>query len=305
MIRRIRFGIGQALNSMIRTPLMQLIAVSTITAAVTILCLLQIAANTAQQFMNEFSGQSGVVAFLKADTDTSVLDKIRSRLDADSSVEKYRILTPREALNQLRKDLGEQNFDSSGIDQSVMPLVVEIELKSNWQQSPTEEKLSWLRGIGDGVELTHVDTGDDISQKLAALSDLVNAFSGLVALLVLVAVLFVISNTMRLAIHARAQEIEIMQWVGASSFYIRLPFYVEGGIQGFFAGILALVSARLVVGSAIFLLPTFPDDFQQIDLAKLSTSFEITLTIGLCCLGILASHLATSRYLKQKSSSWF
>ena len=103
------------------------------------------------------------------------------------------------------------------------------------------------------------------------------------ALLVLVAVLFVISNTMRLAIHARAQEIEIMQWVGASSFYIRLPFYVEGGIQGFCAGILALVSARIVVGSAIFLLPTFPDDFQQIDLAKLSTSFEVTLTIGLRC----------------------
>ena len=290
---------------MLRTPLMQLIAVSTIAAAVTILCLLQIAANTAQQFMTEFSGQSGIVAFLKADTKTSDLDIIRSRLDSDSGVERYRILTPKQALAQLRKDLGEQNFDSSGIDQSVMPLVIEIELKSTWQKSQNEEKLNWLQGIGDGVELSHVDTGDDISQKLATLSDLVNAFSGLVALLVLVAVLFVISNTMRLAIHARAQEIEIMQWVGASSFYIRLPFYVEGGIQGFCAGILALVSARLVVSSALFLLPTFPDEFQHIDLARLSTSFEIILTIGLFCLGILASHLATSRYLKQKSSSWF
>ena len=92
--------------------------------------------------------------------------------------------------------------------------------------------------IRPGIE--EVRYNEDWLNRLEATVDLARVGGGVVTTLVLIAVVFVMSSVLRLAVYARRDEIEIMQLVGASPGFIRGPFLVAGVAQGLIASILAL-----------------------------------------------------------------
>ena len=305
MIRRARFTIGQAITSMIRAPILQLVAVSTIGAAVMVFCLLQVVTNTAEQFVLDFSGKVGLVVFMSPDTDERQLQQIAEEVNAISGVRSTKIVRPGQAISDLENSLGRDRFLADGIDASLLPTSIQVELRTDASVDIRERIRAVLDKSKAHESIQFLDTGDDLSSRLEALTELVRLFGGLVALLVTIAVLFVISNTMRLAIHAREKEVEIMQWVGAGHLFIRAPFYIEGCVQGLISACLAILATRGI----ITLGPTFaaglPEEFQDFKLQALSITFEFGLLAGLLLIGFVASHLATSRYFRQQSKLWF
>ena len=305
MMRRVRFAIGQAVTSMVRAPLIQLVAVSTIGAAVMVFCLLQVVTNTAEQFVADFSGKVGLVVFMKPNTEPQLLDQITKGIEALEGVQNNTLVTPETALASLEQSLGKERFIRDGIDPSLLPISIQVELKNDGPTDTRERIEAILSTTGAHESIQFIDTGDDLSSRLEALTELVRLFGGLVALLVTIAVLFVISNTMRLAIHAREKEIEIMQWVGAGHMFIRAPFYIEGCIQGLVSAGIAVVATRGLIQLGPSLAAKLPEEFQNFQLQALSNTFEIGLSVGLLLIGLIASHLATSRYFRQQSSLWF
>ena len=305
MIRRARFTIGQALTSMVRAPILQLVAVSTIGAAVMVFCLLQVVTNTAEQFVVDFSGEVGLVIFMSPETEETQLRSISAELLTIPGVHTTQIVKPQQAILDLQKSLGRDRFLTDGIDASLLPTSIQVALSVDAPPNTRALIQAALKRTNVHDSIQFLDSGDDLSKRLEALTELVRLFGGLVALLVTIAVLFVISNTMRLAIHAREKEVEIMQWVGAGHLFIRAPFYIEGCLQGLTSACIAVLATR----GLITLGPTFaaglPKEFQDFRLQALSVGFEIGLIICLLIIGFIASHLATSRYFRQQSKIWF
>lgn len=305
MMRRIRFAISQALTSMIRAPLLQFIAVSTIGAAVMVFCLLQVVTNTTEAFVSNFSGQVGLVVFIKPDATPNNVDALLSFARELEHVRSAKIIQPEQALEELRAALGDTRLNMDDIDISLLPISIQIELDVEVTPDIRANLSNRLSAHALAENIHSLDNGGEISARLGALTEMVKLFGGLVALLVTIAVLFVISNTMRLAIHAREKEVEIMQWVGAGHLFIRIPFYIEGAIQGAVSAVVAISATRLLVEVAPSFIQNLPEELQQFRVEPLGLIFEVGLLGGLVATGIIASHLATQRYFRKQSNLWF
>ena len=122
----------------------------------------------------------------------------------------------------------------------------------------------------------------------------------LAAGLLLVAAGLLIVNTIRVAMFARRREIEVMKLVGATNWFIRVPFIVEGIIQ-------TLIGAAVAVASMSFVIRPFIDELSQEKLVPLFKGFEVTdgnllianlLVVGVAVLiGAIGSAVAVSRFL--------
>jgi cell division transport system permease protein len=122
----------------------------------------------------------------------------------------------------------------------------------------------------------------------------------LAAVLLLVAALMLILNTIRVAMFARRREIEVMKLVGATNWFIRVPFIVEGIIQ-------TLIGAVAAVGAMTFLIRPFIDELSQEKLVPLFKGFQVTdgnlllanlAVVGVAVLiGAIGSAVAVSRFL--------
>ena len=139
----------------------------------------------------------------------------------------------------------------------------------------------------------------------------VNAFSVLVHALrltqwilgglLLVAIVFITSNTLQLTISSRREEIEVMHWIGAGPGFIRVPFYVEGLIQGFLGGGVAILFLFLLYRGLFLHIPLS----MQAWLAKVPVLFLPPETIawillGGMVLGFFGSFVASMRVLRYK-----
>jgi cell division transport system permease protein len=119
--------------------------------------------------------------------------------------------------------------------------------------------------------------------------------------LLLIAIIFITSNTLQLTIISRREEIEVMHWVGASPAFIRVPFYVEGLIQGLLGSGLAIGFLFLLHRGLFFYIPPS----MQTWLARIPVLFLPPETIawillGGMVLGFFGSFVASMRVLKYK-----
>ncbi len=139
------------------------------------------------------------------------------------------------------------------------------------------------------------DYNPDVTPKIQAAINIIEAIVGFVSLMLLVVSLVIIMNTIRTAVYARRTEIEIMKLVGATDWFVRWPFLLEGifgGILGaVLAGLVVLGVYRLVVSLTAGALFSIPFD-------GLFTAVVLTgLVIGGAVIGVVGSYLGVRRFL--------
>ena len=127
---------------------------------------------------------------------------------------------------------------------------------------------------------------------------LVRIFGFTLMLLLAGATLFIISNTIRLTVFARRKEIAIMKYVGATDWFIRWPFLLEGVVLGFFGGVLASIALRSIYGlitakvySTLAFLPLIP----QYPFVNFISLVMVLSGMGI---GALGSTISLKRFLK-------
>jgi cell division transport system permease protein len=115
--------------------------------------------------------------------------------------------------------------------------------------------------------------------------------------LLCVAVLFIVTNTIKLAIYARRDEIEIYKLVGATDWFVKTPFLIEGAIQGIIGSVIAL--SVLFVAYSLFTVRTIQlFGLPVMDVIFLSTGqYALILFLGLV-LGLLGSFVAIGRFFR-------
>jgi cell division transport system permease protein len=136
-----------------------------------------------------------------------------------------------------------------GVTSDLLPASLEITLKRGSRDSESVEtfvsRLKKIQGIGE------VQYGEEWVRKLTTFMQFSRFVVTLVGGFLLISVLFIVSNTIKLTIYARKDELELLSLVGATRFFIKAPFLIEGVIQGIAGSILALI---LLAGSYYALL---------------------------------------------------
>jgi cell division transport system permease protein len=179
------------------------------------------------------------------------------------------------------------------IDPTVLPASVRIELVDIALHESVAFKLRQQQQV-----VREVRTAAEEIEQLQSLRDVVRVLGIGAAVVLGLAAVVLIANTIRLAIYARRDEVEIMRLVGASNWFIRVPFLLEGMIEG----LLGAAAAVFVVWLAATRLS---DAFSGFGLFRFEVNSDFFLRLGLLFLlfgvlaGVVGSMLGLSRHLRE------
>ncbi len=199
-----------------------------------------------------------------------------------------------QALSDLKEELKEYKEVIEGIGENPLPASFDIRLIDRYRSG---EGLGLVVDrLGSFDWAADVQYGEEWVEKFSSFLAFAKLGTFIVALFLASATLFIISNTIRLTVFARRDEIEVMRLVGASDLFIKTPFFIEGVLQGLGGGIIAL--AMLYLGRFLVSLKT-PDYFMFI----LENSFSVAYLAGALALsgvimGAAGSLLSLRKFLK-------
>jgi cell division transport system permease protein len=278
-----------------RAPLPSLVSVLTISLSLFIGASFVLGLFVARALLTSWGAQASVTLYLDKQTTDAQARALVQQVRMQAAGVEVAYVDRGLALQRLRAELGDLSGALDGLAQN--PLPPSLEVTPRVSLLPAEVRmlamqLSQLPGVAE------VDYGREWLDKLEALARGLRVFGAGALLTVLGAALLVVANTIRLAVYARRDEIEIMKLVGATDGYVRAPFLLEGALQG-------LIGAALALGAVLavqkWLLPTasqafaFAAGLRAPDLAPAHAAVFLGMgaVVGLC-----GSWLAVARFLR-------
>lgn len=233
-IRTTRYIIKDSLINTYRNKLMSLASIGIVTVSLlTFGLFLIITVNASRMSDDVLNMQSEIVVYLDDKWDDSQAVQIENAIKSNKDIKEYRKINKQEALERT-KAVFEDDDLLEGYGSSFLPITFIIKLND---PSKSAEIVSMLEKM-DGVEdVTFEKAAVDFFLKLAYWSRVIGA---LLIIILLIISAFIISNTIKLTVFARRREIGIMKYIGATDWFIRLPFIVEGILIGFVGAIIAV-----------------------------------------------------------------
>lgn len=249
MLERLRYFLHRTLRNIRQSPFICLATVATVTVALAILGFFGILVVNVQKLTLTWSKDVQVVAYVDAVPQQNVLNRWLSEVRSLEEVSSVGFVSREEAYNRFQKRLGAHSDLLTGVEPDILPASLEIELKPEYRsQQGVQQVVEKLRRNHPPFELRY---GQDWLERFEAFVAILKLVGMILGSFLLFAALFIVSNTIRLTMYARRDELEIMALVGATRRFIKLPFIIEGALQGAAGGILALVCVYLTF--ALFL----------------------------------------------------
>ena len=250
-------------------------------------------------FLKIWEDKIEVVAYLKRGTPSSEVEPLLKKTRLLEGVELVRYVSPYDAMAFMETKLGKQKNLLEGIQPAVLPPSFEIQLKKEFRNSTKiREVVTQLKKIPQFDEIQY---GQEWVETFSVFVHILRVTQWILGGLLLIAVIFITSNTLQLTISSRREEIEVMHWVGASPSFIRVPFYVEGLIQGFLGGGFAILILLLLhQGLFLYIPPSMQAWLAKIPVLFLPPETIAWILLGGTVLGFFGSFVASMRVLKYK-----
>lgn len=174
-----------------------------------------------------------VIGYLKEDISEGRIKELSGALAALPNVQTVTFISKSEALKRFKENLCEDQYLLEGINENPLPASLEVILDESSKLESLDKIAQELRAT-DAFE--DVQSAKEWMHKLSAFLVIVKIVGILVGGVLLFVSIFIISNTVRLTFINRKEEVEIMRLVGAHRWFIKLPFLIEGLVDGFLGG---------------------------------------------------------------------
>jgi cell division transport system permease protein len=248
-------------------------------------------------FLKIWEDKIEVIAYLKKKTPAGEIEALLDRMRGMGGIESVRYVSPTDAMVFMETRLGSQKNLLEGVQPTILPPSLEMHLKKEYRNSTRiREVVSELKQI---PQIEEIQYGQEWVEIFSSVVHILRLTQWVLGGLLLVAMSFIISNTLLFTIASRREEIEIMQLVGASPSFIRVPFYIEGMIQGLLGAGLALLFLFLLQRMVLLYFPASIKDWMlQIPILFLPPRTLAGILGGGMVLGFLGSFMASIRLLR-------
>jgi len=237
-----------ALRGLQATPVTSAAAVATIGVALLLVGAFGLLVANMQGLLEQFGEELQVVAYLDPTLPDQAQRELALRAAELPTVQSVEWITREEAMRRFRDDLGGADL-LEGLAENPLPPSLELTLRPEARTpdelASTERALAALPGVDELAQ------GREWVEGYTRVVALVRVGAWTLGAVLAGAALLIVANTIRLAVYAREDELEILSLVGASRTFVRVPFLLEGTIQGALGGLLAVallfVAFQLVV----------------------------------------------------------
>ena len=288
------YTLGDAWRSAKANLFTAVLSSATVGFALAIFTMFLIALLNIDAALDKWGERTHIVVYLKDGSLKGGVKSLKAATEAIAGVEAVKYVSSEKALELLKEDLEGHEGLLDGIGAGPLPASMEVTLdEAHRTPGGVKTVAGKLRAM---VWADEVQFGTEWVEKLSALLSFIELAAVMVGSFLAAAVLFIISNTIRLAVYARGEEVEIMRYLGATNAFIKVPFFIEGVVQGLFGGLLALgvVSAgRYVLAMEV---PPYMSFIVETSISNW-TLLAVLLFSG-AVMGAVGSMLSLGRFLK-------
>lgn len=225
--------------------------------------------------------------------------KLEKMLYNSPAVAKVTYISSEEALKKFNEEYSEYNELVDFIGENPLPASFQIRLKDNIDDIKMHEFQNFISSLGkiDGIENVNI-TGEWIKRFYSFIA-FIKLVAAIIILLIGVGVVFIIYNAIKITIHSRMVQIEIMRLIGATKFFIKGPFIFEGLWQGFIGAVFSIFGLYFVYSILKSNLEeAFSFIFSGLKFEFLDPVLITFIIIGGLLLGTVGSSLSTARFLR-------
>ncbi|WP_288274235.1 permease-like cell division protein FtsX [uncultured Acidaminococcus sp.] len=284
------YYIKETFTSLKRNSLMSIASISTVALSILVLGMFLTMVLNVNNLASHLENQVQVTIYMEDSASAEQLKQMEKVLRSTPGIVKVTPRTKEQALADFKKRLGEQQKLLAALgEDNPFPASFEIQVDN-------PERIPQL--VPQFQQMPGVETakfGQEVVEHLFQLTRVLRIGGVLLIILLAIATLFIISNTIRITVFARRREVNIMKYVGATDWFIRWPFLLEGMIMGFVGALIAsaalykgynAIQAKIYGTLAFFpMLPSWPT--------------MGWLCGGLVCVGTLIGALGSSISLRK------
>jgi cell division transport system permease protein len=245
--------------------------------------------------MKSIEGNNSVKVYMKQGLPTLSAIKAGEEIKKLDNVATCEFVPKDEAIQQYKELLGDDATMLEGMTgkENPLPDAFKISFKDLSQYKQTAEQIKQIEGVDS------INDYSDVAQKLTRLDRMVTTAGFWIVLILSLVSLFIISNTIRVTMFSRRLEISIMKSVGATNWFVRIPFIVEGVLIGLVSGLLA----SLILSAAYQKMLTAVSSitlFSPIDINPLRLSITLAFVLAGIAFGAIGGMISIGRYLKKE-----
>ncbi len=292
-MRTSEYMVRETLISLKRHNWMSIASISTVAVSLFVLGIFMILVLNMNRMASFLESQVQISVYLKDDLSKEDIRGIGDDIRGLQGIDTVAFISRSDAEKRLRERLGEQAYllDALG-EENPLPDSYEVTVRDPSMVETAAKAIAEF----SGVEQTKY--GQDVVEHLFDITRLIRIFGLVLMLLLAGATLFIISNTIRLTVFARRKEVAIMKYVGATDWFIRWPFMLEGVVMGFAGGVIAAIALKLVYAAAAAKIYDTLAFFPLIPEQPFMTIIGMLIVISGMAIGALGSSISLKRFLK-------
>ena len=248
--------------------------------------------------LREIESEQGMQVFIKKDATEEQITKLNEDIQKIEYVAKTSYVSKEEAFNIVKERYSDYGrfLEGYDIDRNPFKASYVVTLTDLSKSDEVREQISTLDNVNN------IEMRDKTINALVSIANGIRWISlGILIILVFISV-FIISNTIKLTVHARRKEISIMKYVGATNSFIRWPFIVEGIIIGVVAAMLSILILGLGYNAIIGkIMESSITHMVSITLLPFSEIFELVIAVYLGLgigIGTIGSVISMRKYLE-------
>lgn len=292
MALRVNYFIDETVSNLRRNVLLTLAAVSTVSISLLLLGVVMVGGEVLTKMVSSWEGKVELNVFLRDEATPEEIAAIKTQTSGMPEVDEVFFESKEQAFEEYKRMFKDSPAITENVDPNALPASYRIKLKDPNSAEAVASRLQGQPGVDE------VQFGGEAMKRLLKFTGVVRTILVIAIVLTLGAAILLIANTIRLGIYARRKEIGIMKLVGATNWFIRVPFIFEGTVQ---AALGALVASALIYAGKVFGLDRMQDAILFLPLTVGSGSiirmFFTLLLIGIV-IGVFGSTLALRRFLE-------
>jgi cell division transport system permease protein len=291
IFRRGIYFFKTALSNIFYNRLVHIISIGTITISMLLLGFFLLLSVNIKNSLSDWGESLSMSVYIENDLNEGSKSKIESVISSIKGARIKEFITEEQAMANLKGHLGDQAGLLEGLKKNPLPGSYEIIFHETADYRADPEKIKTDLEKLNGVD--EVQYSKQWVERFQGIMDILRIIGLISGGFLCVAVLFITTNTIKLTIYSRRDEIEIYKLVGATDWFVRIPYLIEGTIQGLLGGIfsygilLTIYSVFSIKSLQVFGLPLIDFQFLSLEysLAVVGLSLVLGFTGGLIAIG--------------------
>lgn len=235
---RAGFFLSRAVTNIRQNVFVNVVTIGTITLALLIVSLFMLIFVNLESAAENWSERVQVTIYFDKELTAQDQSGFRQKISALAGVSSINYVTRDEALKRFKSRLRGQETLLEGVRPEILPTSFEIALKRSFRDTVSVENFVVTLKRIPGI--TEVQYGEEWVRRFNSFLNFIRLLGALLGGFLVIAVIFIVSNTIKLTIYSRRDELEVMALVGATRFFIKAPFLLEGLIQGTVGSVLSV-----------------------------------------------------------------